>query len=514
MARILAVGGAGYVGGSVCAWLKDRGHELWVLDDLSTGHRDFVEAAGSRGFTHARAGDRAKVAALLSRQKFDCVMHFAASALVEESSRRPELYLENNVEQTRALIEVMLEHGLRRLVFSSTCAIFGDPDGLKISETLEKKPVNPYGESKLLAEAMIEEFAAEGLQAIALRYFNAAGADPKLRVGEWHSPETHLIPAALSAGRAGRAVSLFGTDYPTPDGSCVRDYVHVHDLAAAHEAAMDRLLALPQGGGFEAFNLGSEKGSSVREVIAACSAALGTGIQIDKKPRRAGDPTALVADSAQAREALGFKPVYGLKEIVESALAWENKRAGISRKAVFLDRDGTLNHDPGYLNDPDALKLLDGASGALAELKAAGYVLIVVSNQSGVGRGLIEPSSLEKIHERLGDLLRSSGAAIDHYELCLHSPEADCDCRKPKPKLLLDAASKLGIDMKRSYMIGDKASDVAAGLAAGCAASLLVRTGEGARTEKELAPGQAAFVGDSIQDVVKWIVKDQRSAHG
>ena len=319
--RLLVVGGAGYVGATAAMWLRDRGHAVWVLDDLSTGHRDFVP---DERFTEARVGDREALEALFARERFDGVMHFAARSLVGESVQKPEEYFENNVLQTQVLLEAMLEHGIERFLFSSTAAVFGTPSVDLITEDSPKAPINPYGETKLEVERRLEQLAStRGLRAIALRYFNAAGAEPGLRVGERHEPETHLIPSILAAASQNRAVQLFGDDYPTPDGTCVRDYVHVRDLAVAHEAAMLRLAKAPAG--FEAFNLGSQSGHSVLEVIRACERVVGRPIPVERKPRRAGDPPRLVADSRLARKELGFKIDFPLERIVETAWGWEQK---------------------------------------------------------------------------------------------------------------------------------------------------------------------------------------------
>ena len=513
--NILVIGGAGYVGSSVCAHLLDQKHRVWVLDELSTGRRELL-LPGLAGFTEGRLGDRGLLEALFRKEKFDGVMHFAARALVGESFRKPEEYYENNVMQTETLLEVMAEVGVKRLVFSSTCAIFGDPGEIAIDESLPKNPINPYGKTKLQAERLIESFAKDrGIQAIALRYFNAAGADLKGRVGEWHEPETHLIPRILRSIRQDRAVEIYGLDYPTSDGTCVRDYVHVSDLAQAHESALERLRSMPEGRGlFEAYNLGSEQGYSVIEIIEACATETGKDVRVVEKPPRPGDPPRLVADSRLASARLGFKPKQNLESIVRSAWAWEQAQAkrGVGiRRAVFLDRDGTINEDPGYLSHPDQLKLLPGVPEALAELKRAGFELIVVSNQSGVGRGLIGPDMLDKIHARLDEFLRPSSASIDHFELCVHRPEEACACRKPRPKLLIDGARARGVDLSSSYMVGDKSSDLGAGLDAGVRASILVRTGEGKATESKLQPGDAAFIADSLKDAVKWILDDLRS---
>jgi UDP-glucose 4-epimerase len=523
MAKVLVVGGAGYVGGTACAWLLDRGHEVWVLDDFSTGHRQLIDRlkkAGSQGisgFVEARAGDAAVVAPFLARERFDCVMHFAAFASVAESVAQPDLYFENNVVQTRSLLESMLAAGTRRFIFSSTCAIFGDPGPTveRLHENLPKSPVNPYGATKLEVENTLAELSrSRGLQAVALRYFNAAGAEPQGRVGEWHEPETHLIPRILKAALKNEPVEIYGTDYPTPDGTAVRDYVHVSDLAQAHEAAMLRLMehASEPKGRFEAYNLGSASGYSVKQMIEACERAIGRKLKKVERPRRAGDPPSLIGDSTLAQKVLGFKPsADSLDRIFASAWKWEQGLEVVvgSRKAVFLDRDGTINLDPGYLSDPAQMQLLPEAGGALASLKKAGFKLIVISNQSGVGRGKIVRDTLPLIHARMEELLGPYGVSIDHYGLCFHRPEEDCECRKPKPKLLIDTARALGVDITRSYMVGDKHSDLHAGHNAGCRASLLVRTGHGADTEPTLTAGEAHFIADSLSGAAQWILAQE-----
>ena len=520
MAKILVVGGAGYVGGTACAWLLDQGHEVWILDDLSTGHREFVERLpGLKGFVQARAGDTVVVAPFIARERFDCVMHFAARALVAESVAKPELYYENNVVQTRALLESMLGAGVRRFIFSSTCAIFGDP-GPSVSrmpESLPKNPINPYGATKLEVERMLETMARErGLQAVALRYFNAAGAEPRGRVGEWHEPESHLIPRMLKAALKGESVEIYGTDYPTPDGSALRDYIHVWDLAAAHGAAMQRLLAAASEsqGRFEAFNLGSENGYSVREMVSACERVIGRKLAAVERPRRPGDPPRLVGDSGLAKKTLGFAPARdSLERIFASAWKWEQSLSKIlCRKAIFLDRDGTINVDPGYLSQPEQMTLIPGVGEALARLKKAGFALVVVSNQSGVGRGIIAHDALVRIHARMEELLAPHGVRIDHYELCIHRPEEDCECRKPKAKLLLDAARALGLDLAQSYMVGDKLSDLQAGRNAGCKASVLVRTGYGGETESVVEPEDARFIADSLKEAAHWILTQENAS--
>ncbi len=526
MAKVLVVGGAGYVGGTACAWLLDRGHHVWILDDLSTGHREWLpRLSGVDGFTLSRAGDTAQVKALLKQESFDCVMHFAAKALVGESVEKPDIYFENNVQQTEALLEAMLECGTRKFIFSSTCAIFGDPGPSvnHMNEEVPKNPINPYGETKLQVERILDRLAREkGLQAIALRYFNAAGAESGLRVGEWHDHETHLIPRLLQAALRGDPVEIFGTDYPTADGTCVRDYVHVWDLAQAHGAAMERLLKLPSEGAgrFEAYNLGSENGFSVREMIQACERTVGFKLKVKECPRRPGDPPRLVADARKAREVLGFgSSLVGLDQIFASAWTWEQhlrqarqKASGLKR-AVFLDRDGTLNEDPGYLNDPGQLRLLPQVGEALSLFKKAGFELVVVSNQSGVARGLIRPEVLPKIHSKMDELLKPYGVSVSYYALCLHHPDEGCSCRKPKPKLIIDAAAQIGIDLSRSFMVGDKLVDIQAGRNAGCRAVSLVRTGYGAEVESRLLPHhRPEIIGDSLLEVARWILAQENAS--
>ncbi len=508
MAKVLVVGGAGYVGSAACAWLIDQGHDIWVLDDLSTGHRDLVL---SGGFTLGRAGGP-EAAELLLRERFDCVMHFAASAQVAESVTNPGKYAENNVDQTRHLIDAMLKAGTRNLIFSSTAAVFGNPGDRPITEAFPRNPVNPYGQSKKDAELLLEESAVRGnLRSVALRYFNAAGADEKCRVGERHSPETHLIPNILRSALRAEPLRIFGDDYPTPDGTCIRDYVHVTDLAKAHEKAMEHLLSASSGPGrFEAFNLGTEKGYSVREVIKAAESVSGHRIETVLEGRRPGDPPRLIADSKNAQRELGFSVDSGtaLVRVLRSAWEWEKKDSK-PRRAVFLDRDGTLNVDPGYLKDPSSLRMIPGVGEALDRLSASGYLLIVVTNQSGVGRGIIPPEALDQVHARINDLIRVSGAKIIDFRSCIHAPDEKCGCRKPSPKLILDAAVQHGIDLAASVMVGDKSLDLAAGRSAGCGKVALVRTGAGAQTEAGLKTGETDFIGDDLRAVADWILSAQ-----
>ena len=320
-------GGAGYIGSHMALQLREAGAHVTVFDNLSTGHRD---AAGGCELIEGDLRDLTSISRVLSKGSFDVVMHFAASCYVGESMAAPEKYFLNNVVGSANLLAAMRSAGLTRLVFSSTCATYGEPRQVPIDEGHPQEPVNPYGLSKLTAEKMMREYArAYGFGVVSLRYFNAAGCDPAGRLGERHDPETHLIPLALmEAARVSRggkpgetALQLFGTDFDTPDGSCVRDYVHVNDLCDAHRAAMQRLLG-SAGGAFEAFNLGTGSGSSVKQVIEACRRATGIDIRYRNAGRRPGDPARLVADAKLARSALAWQPKFSLDDIVATAWRW------------------------------------------------------------------------------------------------------------------------------------------------------------------------------------------------
>ncbi|MGH2872425.1 MAG: UDP-glucose 4-epimerase GalE [Solirubrobacteraceae bacterium] len=299
--KLLVTGGAGYIGSVVSRLLLGAGHEVVVLDSLERGHRGAI--ATDARFVHADLRDPAAVQATFA-EGFDGVLHFAAFALVGESVSRPELYWHNNVTGSLNLLEAMRVAGVRRLVFSSTCAVYGQPDEVPISEAAPTRPGSPYGASKLAVDRMIGDFCdAHGLGAVSLRYFNVAGASGD--VGEDHDPETHLIPNVLRAA-LGRIehVELYGTDYPTPDGTAIRDYIHIDDLAEAHLLAM----AGTRSGEHQIFNLGNGNGFSVREVIAAAAEVTGVRIPVREAPRRPGDPPILVAASARIRDELGWRP--------------------------------------------------------------------------------------------------------------------------------------------------------------------------------------------------------------
>lgn len=324
MARILVTGGAGYIGSTTTHYLLGLGHDVTVVDDLSKGFPHNVPAARLR---QIRLQDTGELLKLLKPSHFDAVVHFAAFIAVGESVRAPEKYFSNNVGGTLSLLEAMRGAGVRKLVFSSTAAVYGDPDDVPIPETAPYRPVSPYGESKLMAERILEWCdRCAGLRYVALRYFNACGAVPEYGVGEEHEPETHLIPLIFKAIRTGVPISVFGDDYATPDGTCIRDYIHVGDLAEAHGAALEHLL---QGGASGAFNAGTGAGASVLEVIRSAERVTGLKVPYRVGPRREGDPPSLVADSTLLRQTLGWQPRRAeLDEIIRSAWEFDSKRDG------------------------------------------------------------------------------------------------------------------------------------------------------------------------------------------
>ena len=322
--HVLVCGGAGYIGSHMAKCLAARGVEVTVLDNLSTGHREAVRWGH---LIEADLMDPLALDSTFSRQRFDAVMHFCARSLVGESMIEPYAYYANNVTGTLNLLEAMRRHEVDRLVFSSTAAVFGLPLTDLIDEDHPKTPINPYGASKLMVERILVDAApAYGLRSVALRYFNAAGASPDGDIGESHQPETHLIPNVLrSALGIGPALKVFGADYPTPDGTCIRDYVHVDDLADAHMLALDYMQHAP---GAHAFNLGNERGFSVREVIRVAERVTGRTIPHEIAPRRQGDPPVLVAASERARQVLGWNPRHtGLDPIIQSAWMWHRAAA-------------------------------------------------------------------------------------------------------------------------------------------------------------------------------------------
>lgn len=323
--RIVVVGGAGYIGSHMVKMLLGAGHEVVSVDNFSTGYR---EAISGGKITCGDLGDPAIWDKVFSAETVDAVMHFASFIQVGESMQNPSIYYRNNVADTLTLLEAMIRHGVKRLIFSSSAAIFGEPQYLPIDEQHPHSPLNPYGHSKLMVEQMLGDFSrAYGFDAVSLRYFNAAGADPETQLGENHNPETHLIPLALHAASGKRpSITIFGDDYDTPDGTCIRDYVHVWDLCDAHLLALHWLV---DGRGSTVFNLGNGNGFSVLQVIDAARSVTGREIAVTYGPRREGDPARLVADSFRAREQLGWQPRFAaLETIISHAWAWECKRSG------------------------------------------------------------------------------------------------------------------------------------------------------------------------------------------
>ncbi len=326
--KVLAVGGAGYIGSHMVLMLSDAGHEVVVLDDLSSGRAEAVLAGK---LVKGSIEDNASLDRIFTETKIDGVMHFASFIQVGESVQQPAKYYRNNVINTINLLDAMVRHAVRNFIFSSTAAIFGQPDYIPIDEAHPKRPINPYGRSKWMVEQVLQDYdAAYGLKSVCLRYFNAAGADPQARIGESHDPETHLIPLLLQVASGRReSAQIFGRDYDTPDGTCIRDYIHIVDLCTAHSLALAHLVG---GGVSAAYNLGNGNGFSVREVIDAVRRVTGRPVRVVDGPRRAGDPPRLVADSSLARSKLGWSPVFrDLSTIVSHAWNWERKITGLER---------------------------------------------------------------------------------------------------------------------------------------------------------------------------------------
>jgi len=327
--KILVAGGAGYIGSHMVKMLFDAGHEVVTLDNLVAGYRGAILGGE---FVYGDIADYVMLDHLFSLHRFDGVMHFASHIQVGESVRAPAKYYRNNVANTQNLLDVMVAHGVRHFIFSSTAAIFGEPHYTPIDEAHPKKPINPYGHSKLMVEQILADYdRAYGLTSVCLRYFNAAGAHPDCLLGERHDPETHLIPLILQAASGRReAVSVFGRDYPTADGTCIRDYIHIMDLCQAHLLALEQLM---HGGTSAAYNLGNGDGFSVQQVINEARKVTGREIRFNDAPRREGDPAELVADSTLAKKKLGWLPCYAeLATIIRHAWQWECKQFGIHQR--------------------------------------------------------------------------------------------------------------------------------------------------------------------------------------
>jgi UDP-glucose 4-epimerase len=323
---ILVTGGAGYIGSHTVLALKRAGYEVVILDNLVYGHRELVEQVLKVELVVGDTGDRPLLDNLFASRNIDAVMHFSAYAYVGESVADPAKYYRNNVLGTLTLLEAMLAASIKKFVFSSTCATYGVPSVIPITEDHPQNPINPYGATKLMVERILSDFAEPyDFKSVRFRYFNAAGADPSGLLGEDHNPETHLIPLVLLTALGKReSISIFGTDYPTADGTCVRDYIHVSDLADAHVLGLEYLL---KGGDSEVFNLGNGHGFSVREVIQTAELVTGKEIPVVKCSRRPGDPPALIGSGDKASKILGWQPQYfSLKDIITHAWQWHQKR--------------------------------------------------------------------------------------------------------------------------------------------------------------------------------------------
>jgi UDP-glucose 4-epimerase len=320
--KILVVGGAGYIGSHMVKQLAQSGNDVITLDNLSYGYRDAVKYGE---FVEGDLGDSTILDAIFKAGDIDAVMHFAGFIQVGESVIKPAMYYHNNVVNTHTLLDAMLRHEVKNFIFSSTAAIFGEPDYTPIDEKHHKQPINPYGHSKLMIEQLLEDYdTAYGLRSTCLRYFNAAGADPDGELGERHVPETHLIPLILQAASGRREdIKVFGDDYPTDDGTCVRDYIHINDLCEAHSLALQKMINTDRSA---RYNLGNGKGFSVKQVIDVAREVSGKDFKVTFEPRRAGDPAVLVADATLAKKELDWQPKFAdLKDIVKTAWRWETE---------------------------------------------------------------------------------------------------------------------------------------------------------------------------------------------
>jgi len=328
--KFLVTGGAGYIGSHCALSLLEKGNDVVVFDNLSVGHIETVETLKGIGgdrfaFVKGDLMSPETLDSMFSEHSIDCVFHFAAFSQVGESINKPAKYYRNNVTGTMNLLDSMVAHDVKRIVFSSTAAVYGEPEYTPIDENHPKQPINPYGTTKLTIERMLDDYdRAYGLKSVRLRYFNVVGADAKCRVGEWHEPETHLVPNILkAAGKDSASFSLFGDDYPTRDGTCVRDYINVEDLVDAHVLAYDYLA---KGGDTNFFNLGTASGQTVLEIFDTCRKVTAAPINVERKGRRAGDPAVLIANSDKARSVLGWEPKRSLEDSISSAYEWEKKR--------------------------------------------------------------------------------------------------------------------------------------------------------------------------------------------
>ena len=322
---ILVTGGAGYIGSQCALLLLANNYDVLVIDDLSTGHMEIISKIKEFGdvlFFNIKLSDKEALSKIFSEYNIDSVIHFAASSQVAESCINPKKYYVNNVFNSINLFNVMLSHNVNKLIFSSTAAIYGEPNYNPVDENHPKNPINPYGKSKLMIENILDDYdKAYNFKSVRLRYFNVAGADSDCRVGPWHEPETSLIPNILKSSFASeKEFKIFGNDYPTKDGTCIRDYIDIEDLAQAHILALECLL---NGGGTNYFNLGTAQGYSVKEIFDECERVIGKKIKYTYAPRRLGDPASVTADSSKAEKILGWKARSDIKKTIKNAYAWE-----------------------------------------------------------------------------------------------------------------------------------------------------------------------------------------------
>lgn len=320
--RILVTGGAGYIGSHTCKALAHQGHTVVTYDNLSTGHRELVRWGD---FVYGDILDTQRLRTCIRQHHIEGIIHFAASAYVGESVIDPGKYFRNNVCGTLSILDAMRDEGVPHIVVSGTCAVYGSPEKMPITEDTPTNPINPYGASKLFMERMLADYEkAHGIKWMSLRYFNAAGCDPDGETGEWHDPETHLIPRALmAAARRIPQLEIFSDDYPTPDGTCVRDYVHVMDLADAHVRGIEFLSTIGQS---QSLNLGTGQGFSIRQILTAVKDVTDRAVPYLVTAKRLGDPPVLIADSAKAQESIGWRPIYNsLQYILNTAWAWSNR---------------------------------------------------------------------------------------------------------------------------------------------------------------------------------------------
>lgn len=329
MKTILVTGGAGYIGSHTLFELIEQGFKTIVIDSLENGHKEFLPSQTK--FFKINLLNLQKIKKVFKENKIDAVIHFAGYIAVGEGERNPHKYYSNNIISTLNLLEAMLSYGVKKIVFSSSAAVYGIPKKIPIKEDSPTFPINVYGKTKLFIENILKDyFNAYNLSSISLRYFNAAGADPKLRTGEWHNPETHVIPLLLESITEKKTFNIFGDNYDTPDGTCIRDYIHVCDLAAAHVLAVKKLLKKTKIN--EAINLGSNTGYSVKELVKTVERITGKKAKVKTSPRRPGDPPILIADNLKAQRILGWKPKYNLTEIIKTAWEWHKKIRKCSRK--------------------------------------------------------------------------------------------------------------------------------------------------------------------------------------